>query len=92
MGRLVGTGSRLDVLRPFLRDDVELQTEVEQEIFGRGRAEGTICMEVADGIVILDGAPATQQCRPRLLENPARAWRGGRQQPSPVSGGEPDDH
>ena len=56
MSRLVGTLSRLDALRPFLRDDVELQTEVEQEIVGRGRAQDTICVEVSDGIVTLDGA------------------------------------
>jgi len=48
MNRLVGTLSRLDVLRPFLRDDVELQTEVEQEIVRRGRAQDTICVEMAD--------------------------------------------
>ncbi|WIY00936.1 CBS domain-containing protein [Amycolatopsis mongoliensis] len=56
MSRLIGTVSRLDMLRPFLRDDVDLKTEVEQEIVGRGRAQDTICVEVADGIVTLDGA------------------------------------
>lgn len=55
-GRLVGTISRGDTLRPFLRDDVDLQAEIEWELVGHDRTPSAISIQVMNGIVTLDGA------------------------------------
>jgi CBS domain-containing protein len=56
-GLLTGIVSRSDLLDAFIRSDVEIRGEVEQDVLGRilGLAEGTVAVEVRDGDVILRG-------------------------------------
>ncbi|MBP8532849.1 CBS domain-containing protein [Streptomyces sp. MK37H] len=55
--RLLGIVSRSDLLDAFIRSDVEIRDEVEQDVLGRilGLDEGTVAVEVRDGDVTLRG-------------------------------------
>ncbi|GHJ99814.1 CBS domain-containing protein [Streptomyces sp. NPDC003753] len=63
-GLLAGIVSRSDLLDAFIRPDVEIRSEVEQDVLGRilGLDEGTIAVEVREGAVTLRG----QVPEPRL--------------------------
>jgi CBS-domain-containing membrane protein len=56
-GLLTGIVSRSDLLDAFIRSDVEIRGEVEQDVLGRilGLDEGTVAVEVRDGDVTLRG-------------------------------------
>jgi CBS domain-containing protein len=56
-GLLVGIVSRSDLLDIFVRSDAEIRGEVEQDVLGRilGLEEGTVAVEVRDGVVTLRG-------------------------------------
>ncbi|MFC5674465.1 CBS domain-containing protein, partial [Streptomyces incanus] len=56
-GLLTGIVTRSDLLDAFLRSDVEIRGEVEQDVLGRilGLDEGTVAVEVRDGVVTLRG-------------------------------------
>ena len=54
-GRLVGILTRSDVLRTYLRDDDELQHEVEQALAGAVGCPQRIAVVVDDGLVRLNG-------------------------------------
>ncbi|MER8161015.1 CBS domain-containing protein [Streptomyces sp. NPDC094472] len=55
--RLLGIVSRSDLLDAFIRSDVEIRDEIEQDVLGRilGLDEGTVAVEVRDGDVTLRG-------------------------------------
>ncbi|RNG22185.1 CBS domain-containing protein [Streptomyces botrytidirepellens] len=55
--RLLGIVSRSDLLDAFIRSDVEIRDEVEQDVLGRilGLNQGTVAVEVRDGDVTLRG-------------------------------------
>ncbi|WP_413812542.1 CBS domain-containing protein [Streptomyces sp. OE57] len=55
--RLLGIVSRSDLLDAFIRSDVEIRDEVEQDVLGRilGLDKGTVAVEVRDGDVTLRG-------------------------------------
>ncbi|MER7812213.1 CBS domain-containing protein [Streptomyces sp900116325] len=56
-GHLSGIISRSDLLDVFIRSDGEIRSEVEQDVLGRilGLDEGTVTIEVQDGVVTLRG-------------------------------------
>ncbi|MGW7327649.1 CBS domain-containing protein [Streptomyces sp. NPDC054840] len=56
-GLLTGIVSRSDLLDAFIRSDAEIRGEVEQDVLGRilGLDEGTVAVEVRDGVVTLRG-------------------------------------
>lgn len=54
-GILIGTLSRRDLLRTLLRDDSDIQTDVEQLVLGTIRAPHHVTVHVTDGVVTLDG-------------------------------------
>ncbi|MEU4493385.1 CBS domain-containing protein [Streptomyces sp. NPDC023998] len=56
-GLLTGIVSRSDLLDAFIRSDVEIRSEVKQDVLGRilGLDEGTVAVEVHDGVVTLRG-------------------------------------
>ncbi|MFE1307828.1 CBS domain-containing protein [Streptomyces sp. NPDC058755] len=56
-GLHTGIISRSDLLDAFIRSDVEIRSEVEQDVLGRilGLEEGTVAVEVHDGVVTLRG-------------------------------------
>ncbi|MEV0299624.1 CBS domain-containing protein [Streptomyces prasinus] len=56
-GLLTGIVTRSDLLDAFLRSDAEIRGEVEQDVLGRilGLDEGTVAVEVRDGVVTLRG-------------------------------------
>jgi CBS-domain-containing membrane protein len=56
-GLLIGIVSRSDLLDAFIRSDAEIRGEVEQDVLGRilGLDEGTVAVEVRDGVVTLRG-------------------------------------
>ncbi|MCF4136689.1 CBS domain-containing protein [Streptomyces sp. Tue 6430] len=56
-GLLTGIVTRSDLLDAFIRSDVEIRGEVEQDVLGRilGLVEGTVAVEVRDGVVTLRG-------------------------------------
>ncbi|MFF7651740.1 CBS domain-containing protein [Streptomyces sp. NPDC007983] len=56
-GLLIGIISRSDLLDAFLRSDLEIRDEVEQDVLGRilGLDEGTVSVAVRDGDVTLRG-------------------------------------
>lgn len=64
-GLLTGIVTRSDLLDAFIRSDAEIRDEVEQDVLGRilDLDEGTVAVEVRDGVVTLRGhVPA-----PRLV-------------------------
>ncbi|WP_328930082.1 CBS domain-containing protein [Streptomyces sp. NBC_00190] len=56
-GLLTGIVSRSDLLDAFIRSDAEIRGEVEHDVLGRilGLDEGTVAIEVRDGVVTLWG-------------------------------------
>jgi len=56
-GLLTGIVTRGDLLNTFIRSDDEIRGEVERDVLGRilGLAEGTVEVEVEDGVVTLRG-------------------------------------
>ncbi|MFF7976089.1 CBS domain-containing protein [Streptomyces sp. NPDC007905] len=56
-GMLAGIVSRSDLLDAFIRSDAEIRGEIEQDVLGRilGLDEGTVAVEVRDGVVVLRG-------------------------------------
>ncbi|MFE5108286.1 CBS domain-containing protein [Streptomyces sp. NPDC056663] len=56
-GHLTGIISRSDLLDAFIRSDVEIRGEVEQDVLGGilGLDEGTVAVEVRDGVITLRG-------------------------------------
>jgi CBS domain-containing protein len=57
-GTLIGVVSRHDVIGTFLRDDDAIRADVEEHVFKRGMwlFPETLTVEVAAGVVTLDGA------------------------------------
>lgn len=55
-GRLVGTLSRRDALRLFLRGDGPIQADLEHEIAAVTERAGAVSAHVAGGVVTLEGA------------------------------------
>jgi CBS domain-containing protein len=57
VGRLVGIASRRDLLKIFLRSDDEIRAEIETQVLedSLGIAPGIVSVNVADGLVTLDG-------------------------------------
>jgi CBS-domain-containing membrane protein len=57
LGRLVGVVTRGDLLKAFLRPDADIRAEVAQEVLRRVLVvdEGTVRVEVDDGVVTLIG-------------------------------------
>jgi len=57
VGRLVGIVSRRDLLKIFLRSDDEIRAEIETEVLEEslGIAPGIVSVNVADGLVTLEG-------------------------------------
>jgi CBS domain-containing protein len=56
-GALVGVVSRRDVLGMFLRDDAEIQAEIEQQVLAEGKwlVPGIVTVRVQAGVATLDG-------------------------------------
>ncbi|MET8402931.1 CBS domain-containing protein [Streptomyces sp900116325] len=56
-GHLSGIISRSDLLDVFIRSDGDIRGEVEQDVLGRilGLDDGTVTLEVRDGVVTLRG-------------------------------------
>lgn len=67
--RLVGIVTRADLLRPYLRTDSEILTEVEEMVIERalGLSPRSTHATVADGVVRLDGSVPTRRARAILL-------------------------
>lgn len=54
-GRLEGIVSRADLLKLFVRSDVEIASEVRREIIDRYFRTDSVHVRAVDGVVILDG-------------------------------------
>jgi CBS-domain-containing membrane protein len=61
-GAVVGVLGRSDLLRVFLRDDAAIKAEVVDDVFGRVLLvdPGRVSVEVADGVVTLEGELETR--------------------------------
>ncbi|OIJ86686.1 CBS domain-containing protein [Streptomyces colonosanans] len=64
-GLLTGIVTRGDLLNTFIRSDAEIRSDVERDVLGRilGLEQGTVTVEVQDGIVTLRGRVS----QPRLV-------------------------
>ncbi|MFG2029383.1 CBS domain-containing protein [Streptomyces sp. NPDC048825] len=68
-GLLTGIVSRIDLLDTFIRSDIEIRGEVEQDVLGRilGLDEGSVAVDVRDGDVTLRGHVPEPRLVPVIL-------------------------
>ncbi|MFF9481865.1 CBS domain-containing protein [Streptomyces sp. NPDC014733] len=75
VGMLEGVVSRSDLLKVFLRDDLEIEAEIRHAVLGEPGAPAGLDVTVTEGVATLHGTPVDRALLP-LLTRAVRAVEG----------------